>query len=354
MKKYLIMAMAAAAITSCSQDEVMEVAQKQAISFKDAFVENATRAIDATLNTSNLVNFEVYGNTQGDEKNDAGIVTAPIVPIFAGVDVNKSGSDWSYDSKHIQYWIEGNTYNFAAIALGTSTDATESISVEKGTNGLPATIKYDATNQEDLLYATQAAIGKASGNNMVAFTFDHLLSKAMFTVKNTMDSNDANSIYFYRVSDVKITNAYKAGTYYAVASSNVPEGSWVATIGADDRLEVKFGNVCDETKETHTTAYEIPMKTSATSHNQQVLIPAEYTDENPLNITCTIETLIKQDDDYKVVNIEDYDKNIKHTFAKGQAYNFVISLGDPGEPIEFTVTKVNEWNPATGGTDVNL
>ena len=53
MKKYLFMAMAAVAITSWSQDEVMEVAEKQAISFKDAFVEDATRAIDVTYSNDN-------------------------------------------------------------------------------------------------------------------------------------------------------------------------------------------------------------------------------------------------------------------------------------------------------------
>ena len=113
MKKYFMMAIAAAAITSCSQDEVMEVAEKQAINFGNTFVENATRAIDATYNNdAKPKSFLVYGNTQGNES-----ATAPIVPIFKGVTVSSEGTgtvgnDYKYDAAYTQYWIEGNKYNF--------------------------------------------------------------------------------------------------------------------------------------------------------------------------------------------------------------------------------------------------
>lgn len=341
MKKTLLICLAASAMVSCSQDEVMEVAQKEAISFKDAFVENATRAIDGTWTTATLEDFQVYGNTKGD-------VETTIVPIFNNVEVKKNETTWSYADQYTQYWIEGNTYNFAAVKHGT---------VATLTNGLPATITYDATNQEDLLFDTATATGKASGNAAVAFELNHLLSKAMFTVKNEMANNDANSIYFYRVSNVKITNAYKAGTYYVEASGVNAAGSWVPTTGENSTLEVEFGNVCatNNTAE-NAEALEIGMASDGASNYQRVLIPAVYNDN--LNITCTIETLIKQVDGetvtYAVIDTEEYNKNISHTFTKGCAYNFVIKLGNPGEPIEFTVTKVNDWNPAAGGTEVDL
>ena len=55
MKKFLFLAIAATAFASCSQDEVMEVAQKQAISFGEAFVGNATRSIDPSYGTSKKI-----------------------------------------------------------------------------------------------------------------------------------------------------------------------------------------------------------------------------------------------------------------------------------------------------------
>lgn len=348
MKKTLLICLAASAMVSCSQDEVMEVAQKEAISFKDAFVENATRAIDGTLNTDKLVSFQVYGNTKGDEAN------AVVVPIFNDVTVTKANNIWDYEDQYIQYWIKDNTYNFAAVVNGT---------VATTADGLPATITYNAptadipATTDDLLYATASATGKESKNDLVAFTFNHLLAKAMFTVKNTMASNTANAIYFYRVSNVKITNAYKAGTYYAKASGENAEGSWVPTTGENSTLNVNFGNVCatDNTAE-NAAALEIGMASEGTSNYQRVLIPAAY--NNNLNITCTIETLIKQVEGenvtYAVIDTEAYNKTISHTFVAGHAYNFVISRGNPGEPIQFTVTEVNEWDPATSGTDVNM
>lgn len=348
MKKYFMMAIAAAAITSCSQDEVMEVAEKQAINFGNAFVENATRAIDATYNNdAKPKSFLVYGNTQGNE------TSAPVVPIFKGVTVSSEGTgtvgnDYKYDAAYTQYWIAGNTYNFAAVVHGTVTPNT--------TTGLPATIAYNATNQEDLLYAEAKNIANKPANGEVGFTFDHLLAKAMFTVKNTMADNTANSIYFYRVSDVQINNAYTTGTYYVEASGDNAAGTWAP---ATNTLMVDFGNVCASTNTAaDADALEIGMNSSAASNYQRVIIPATYTyDETTktggLNITCKIETLIKESEDYKVVDVQDYAKTINHTFEKGKAYNFVISLA-LNEPIMFTVSTINAWDPATNGTDVNL
>ena len=81
--------------------------------------------------------------------------------------------------------------------------------------------------------------------------------------------------------------------------------------------------------------------TNYTSHYSRLLIPAPYT---TLNVTCTIETLYGD----AVIDVENYSKNLAFTFAKGQAYNFVLTLQNPGDEIEFTVTKVNDWVPANG------
>ena len=53
MKKYIYIALAAAAFASCSQDEALELNQ-EAIDFDAPFVENATRAAtDPSLGTAN-------------------------------------------------------------------------------------------------------------------------------------------------------------------------------------------------------------------------------------------------------------------------------------------------------------
>ena len=347
MKKTLLICLAASAMVSCSQDEVMEVAQKEAISFKDAFVENATRAIDGTYSNENLpAAFKVYGNTQGDETG------APIVPIFNAVEVSKTnttgvGVSYKYNANYTQYWIDNNTYNFAAVVDANTTNI--------GTDGLPTTIEYDASNQKDLLYAEELNKKKTNyTNGEVKFTFNHLLSKAMFTVVNEMADNDANKIYFYRVSDVQINNAYKTATYHAVASGEgenaIAKGTWMPTAGDANTIMVDFGHVCNNATADNTAAYEIPMNSSATSNNQRVLIPAAYSSSTKqLNITCTIETLIQQTDEngavtYATINTENYNKSIDQTFEAGKAYNFNITLGNPGDVIKFGVEAIEEWD----------
>lgn len=345
MKKFLFMAMAAAAFTSCSQDEVMEVAEKQAISFKDAFVENATRAIDATYNnTTKPESFLVYGNTKGDED------FASVVPIFKGVEVSKditsnaSTGDYGYSASYTQYWIPGNTYNFAAVV-----DANE---VTMDVAGMPTIIKYDATNQKDLLYATVNEITKPE-NGEVGFTFNHMLSKAMFTIKNTMTSNTADYMYTYRVTNICINNAVLSSEY------TVGNAAWsVAKSYYTAESPLSFGDVTENaTTENGTTALligAVGKADEATSHHQRVLLPGTYiyneeTKTGGLNITCQIETLLNG----QVIDVQNYNKSISQTFVAGLAYNFVISLALE-EPIKFTVTEVNDWNPATGGTNVNL
>ena len=88
---------------------------------------------------------------------------------------------------------------------------------------------------------------------------------------------------------------------------------------------------------------------------KQLLIIKEYlslllnatTKTGGLNITCTIETLLNEE----VVDLQNFNKSISYTFAPGNAYNFIISLG-LNEPIKFTVTKVNDWVNQTPGTEI--
>ena len=192
-------------------------------------------------------------------------------------------------------------------------------------NGIPSKFTYDATNQKDLLYAASAPrIGQAAGANVpVAFTFDHLLAKAYFTV-NTEEMSGANDNYTYRVSDLRITNAVKEATY------TVSTETWEGTANYTAVNPLTFDHVNARGKLEAGKTY--------TSDLARLLVPATYAD---LNITCTIETLYGE----SVVDVQPYSKYIAQEFVKGYVYNFVLKLSDPGDPIEFTVNQVNQWIP---------
>ncbi|MBO5901594.1 MAG: fimbrillin family protein [Alistipes sp.] len=324
MKKILFVLCAMATFASCSNEEIVNF-DKEAIAFDGAFVDNGTRAADSfTIETNELFDFNVWATTQRPKQNE---VEQPIVPILNEVIVCRPDlvSDWVYPTANTQYWIPGNTYQFvAAKNYGTVTLA----------NGVPSKFTYDATTQLDLLYAADTRVGvEAGANAAVAFTFDHLLTKAYFSV-DTNQMSGANANYTYRVSDLRITNAVKNATY------DVASKTWTGTANYTAQDPLEFNDVNGDNKLAADGVY--------TSDDARLLIPASYTD---LNITCTIETLYGD----SVIDVQNYNKTIAQEFVKGYVYNFVMALKDPGQPIEFTVTRVNEWiksGDANGNTEI--
>lgn len=328
MKKILVLALAAATMVGCSNDELIGLNQ-ETIGFDNAFVDNTTRLADPSIvspNADGTVNsitkhtLNVWGTTQGNGTGEG------LVQIFAATPVNYT-SDWGYATEYNQYWIAGNTYNFAALVNATPANVT------LGADKLPSTVKFTTTDDAtDLLYAKSATYtGLASSNPKVAFTFDHLLSKVHFSFKNTMTNNATGNLYQYRVSNVQITNAHKTAT------CTIAGKSWAGHEGT--RSAVAFGNI-------ESVVGKVGEEHTVTSQDARLLVPATYTD---LNITCTVETL------YNGALVDNQNlilENVAVTFEAGKAYNLVISKGAPGEKIEFTVNTVNGWDTTPGNTDI--
>ena len=312
MKKIFFALCAVAALASCSNNEIVNLDQ-EAIAFDNAFVDNGTRAADNfTIETNELFDFKVWATTQRPD-------VATVVPILEEVIVCRPDlvSSWVYPTANTQYWIPGNTYQFAAVKNGT---VNESL-----VNGLPATISYNATTQADLLYARDTRVGLQSGNAAVSFTFNHLLAKAYFTVK-TLNMSGDNPNYTYVITDVKVNNAAKVAT--CDVAGNVPV--WAAATEFDT---VVFGHVNSGSK--------LAAKQTYTSDYARLLIPAAY--DNSLNITFTIKTLYGD----AVIDSRDYNETISYEFKRNYEYNFVLELGNPGEEIEFSVNKVEGWKKDT-------
>ena len=335
MRKLFILALAAAAAVGCTKDEVLDF-NKEAIGFQNAFINNATRAIDNSFSNDNLPKeFYVYGTTQNVASGFG------VVPIFPDVLVSYTNSTWGYAQEHTQYWIDGNTYNFAAVVNGTI-DEDKTISY---------TADYtDIEGTADLLYAKDnyGVYTKGTSETTVSFTFSHLLSKVHFTMKNDIATNVEGNVYTYTVEDIQITNAYSKGVYDITQFGVADADAWAEDDTAS-KVPVKFGHIADvegEDAANNTDAAEhigtwkdgaaVKGIAKATSRYSQLLIPGEYT---AMNIKCTITTYLNGEK----VDVENYDKNIEITLKEGQAYNFQISKGNPGEQIKFSVSAVNGW-----------
>lgn len=317
MKKIFIAVLAVAALASCSKEQTVNVDKGEAISFENAFVENATRATDLT--TTNLQDFGVYG-TVAKGGNTA--------LIFDNTKVYKSGNIFKYDVA--QYWIAAANYTFTAIA--PYTDA------KWAYDPATTTLSFDneaAAAEQDVLFAYAAKATEeeltAQNTQPVAFTFKHILSKIAFKFENTFaDGNTSLSIY-----NVKIKNTAKKGT---MAINNAGEDQ--AWKGTED-LVVPFG----------TQLTDVDLNEGAAIGNganlvvaHQYIIPAER------EYVITFDVDLYQAGVY----LATYNHEIKKTinFAKNGNYSLNVKLApdtvDPDNgtlyPIEFTVEDIDDWD----------
>lgn len=338
MKKiFLIGLTAAAMMASCSNDETVEMAQQKAISFSNAFVNNGTRSIvDPSFTTTSLNDFAVYGFTQNGQ-------------IFNGEKVSKGGAastGWSYDN--VQYWVPGNTYTFGAIAPYSVAGNVSNVTLPTGATKVGMEVAFTNTDadQVDLLHAEPAQITgvTASYTAPVSMTFNHQLSKVKFSFQNSVGEG-----YNVKVSNVKITDAFKEGTLTVAATGNTWGGQ------TDKTLELNFGNVVADGA-TADEAAVIANAATLESYNEKLMIPmgssAKYT------VTFTAE-LYKGDVLLGTYNHRVEIKNVE--FKLGYCYDFKASLThenitgqDELNPIEFAVTKVEDWNKADVDKGLNV
>lgn len=354
MKKTILALAAVATMVACSKDEIVNEAPKVPIAFGDAFVENTTRAIDNSYHGEIYVNsFKVYGTVtgQGDGMGTANIFNGD--EVTRPTDLTGYDSDQAWTCDEVQYWIPNSTYNFTAIVDGV--DNYNQINISNDNNGMPTSIVYHTPTQKDILLATQTVSiddKEYPDGGLVKFTFDHLLSKVKFQVKNTMDNK--TSVYSYKVSDIKINNAAKSAIYYiteqTVGGKTVAAGTWSITssYSGSDNDVLSFGNVTTSDDE-NAAATAISEGKDAYSNYERLLVPTDYSSDK-LFVTFTVQTIVSG----TPIREKTYTKDVAVNLEKGNAYNFIISLAAPGKEINFTVEKVNEWAPQDGPTNVTV
>ena len=293
MKKLFAILAVAAAVVACQKNETIALDKGEAIAFGNAFVENSVRA---DYSSTDLKDFTLYGTVNN-------------VNIYNEVAVTKGtanyGDAWTCPVQ--QYWIEGAAYKFAAVV-----DADE-VNVDETTK-MPTSLVYAAAGQKDMLYKYVEKTGKAKGDNdIVGFTFTHLLAKAYFTLTN--NTNDTK--YTYSISNVKVTNAYQNGVY-AVTGDN---GSWTGSNPA----ATAFASI-------ENVAYGKPQTNAAV-----LLIPGAS-----VGVSFTVTLKI----DGKEVTSYDVTKDAVVTPTANSVYNFNVALS-PNDPIQFTVTAKPNWGATT-------
>lgn len=202
---FLLGAAAVAALSSCSQSEVMEVAENRAIGF-NAFVNNNTRAI-TELTKTNLTKFNVFGYHGTN------------TPDYTNTLVTGSGTTNEWTIAGAAYWQKENAYEFAAYSDGNNSLANENVLFAEK----KLTISNYTVSTNDLIaaqtsVASQDDITKYKAVNL---NFYHLLSQVKFTFSNS-DSRD----YIMKISDLTITANKTGKVVFTMNDGTSPSITW--------------------------------------------------------------------------------------------------------------------------------
>ncbi len=326
MKKLFLMGMVATALlASCNNDETVSMPQQKAIGFSSAFVNNGTRSIvDPSFITNGdgnvLEAFDVYGFTQNGQ-------------IFDGTEVKKVGSEWSYSPP--QYWVEGNTYTFGAIApAGTSVTS----SLAEGAKKVGMTVAFTSDGETDLLHAAPGQIPTVTENMPpVGMTFNHQLSKVKFSFENA-----AGEGYNIKVTNIQLAGAMQTGT---LTVADGVDNVWSAQTGT---INLSFGNAV-AADATTTDAGVIANEATYESYYEKLMIPTASTVS--YTVSFTVE-LLKDE-----VTMGTFPKTATISGVElklGYCYDFAVELttdnipDNPLQPIKFTLNEVSEWTPEAG------
>ena len=328
MKKIFIAVLALAAVAACNKAEVVEQNPANAITFDNAFVDNAVKSVnDPSFTNDNLfTDFAVYGFVESAVLFDG-------TQVSKGIDNDDLSSAWKYAAT--QYWIAGANYNFNAVAPMTNGGWTKTAATKDAT-----TLSFTNNGTTDLLYALAAQQGKVSGNPTVSFSFRHVLSKVKFSFENAYNATNAK----IRVKDIVITNPHKTANVVLTSAT-----AWSGHTTAQN-FTLAFGMATDDeattdAKENVEVAYAY--RKTYESQNEFFLIPSE---SYAYNVTFKVELLVSD------TVVATYNHNVTATFAPeaGNSYDIKAVINaeniDPShaqEPIEFTVATLPGWGNAT-------
>lgn len=317
MKKILFVALAAATMMSCTENEVVENAgNKAAIEF-GTVVKNGTRALVTT--NANFEKFTVNGyKTTGAMGADVQLAA----DFINNLELTKTAG-WKYTDTY--YWpLTGNVQFFA-----TSPAQTLNIAAA-GYPTFDYTIKAEA-DQEDLVAANVMNATKATGE--VLLPFQHLLTQVNFSIKGKTQG------FTYTVSELVIKGVKNAGTFKFDGSGTV--GGWTtltATANYTFTGPKTVAPVKDEATPSVTdfedagNALFMLMPQDVSGVTLDIIYTAAPTGSDQLTFDGT--------------------KTIKltGTWGMGKNIRYTLELSNDASPIEFKAPTVGEWGTEESGT----
>lgn len=325
MKKSLLFCgVAALALASCTQNEVLEVSDSRAIGFS-SFVGKPTKAV-TEITAENLTKFNVFGY-HGDATVDYNNVAV----------TGTTSSGWNPAT--VAYWVKEKNAAYEFAAYSNQNESLDNVSFANKT----LTISNYSVDNKDLI-AAQTSVGVPESSSdypeTVGFEFYHMLSQIRFSFKT-----DAAESYIMKVSNIKINAGKTGATGTFVAGSTNPTITWTGASNGDYTIE----DITD-------IAYGKPE--TPTSSKYLIILPQNT---GALNVTFTV-TLT--DAEGAAIGKGNFTAPLKidesgNAWKSGYRYNYTATIKgsdipvDPENPdtkvqeIKFNVTSVDGWDDET-------
>lgn len=322
MKRSLfLLGMAAAALSSCTNEDVVDVAQNRTIRF-DTFVNNNTRAV-TEVTTENLSSYYLFGK-YGDATGNYSVLVFDNEPSSA-----------------IAYWTANKYYAFGAYANGNGNQIDNAtFDANTGKLTFPG---YTPDDEKDLVAATARAEAGADVTNKeaVPLQFAHMLSQVKFTFKTKVADS-----YTIKISDLKFNAINTANGSYSKTTESTGTIDWTENTSEGDYMYKEMSDIADKNK-------------NYTDSDVKLVIPQGNTDQISVTFTATlsgpgIDNSKKEftaNLGYEAGSISDTEAN---TWTPGYRYNYTATINaedikDDLKEIKFT-TEVTEWEDANNTT----
>ena len=372
-----IAAMFTVSLTSCSNDEVENVATAsnagEAIGFQNILAgQVTTRATPTTSTEMNVTNntFMVWGFYTSDCTGDATKNIAQNARYVGasntvGTIIKYDGSNWIYNTATDKAYWPGAPLNFQAVTpYDYGTIVNDATSSEVSKLAMTIDVPADQSAQKDLMFGHEEGVTKTSHNLDVQLTFEHALSQIVFKAKTASTNITAN------ISGVKINNIQDCGTVGYTGALTGDKRALAVTLASpatyDDYaigmysadVAVNSTTTAAQLNAANGTLMMLPQTTTAwtTAVGSPVTTAAADAANNSyLELDCKIQN----GDTYVVGSTSAYGKvyiPFSADWAIGKKYTYTIIVGEGNngfdedgnpllQPISYVVQSIEDWDP---------
>lgn len=342
------MGVAIAALSSCTQSEVLDVATQGKIGFGNSYIGKSTRAAQIIENDA-FNSFYAYGS-KFSSSNSWEAVFNP-VNVYKGATTATGETVWGYDNL-VDFDGDAQCYSFAAYSdggilgkgSGLLTGATATFTPGTGGTTTPNDAKleinnYTTTDNKDLVVSFSRNTLTAD-NSTVDFTFKHALAQVKFTIMSAMGINKVD------ITEFKVENFLEGGnlTYTKGTSHDTDNISWANVGGSSDSKTKKTIDALDEGMNVATT--------DKPACGTYVVIPQEFPTGG---IKVTLKAVLYKEDGNGgttssgektlTATINNGTGENEIDFQAGFIYNFIATLdGSDFGVITFNNPIVEDWD----------